>query len=314
MRFPLSFCAGLAVLLLPELCHAGESMATTLVNAGIRQASLAAAGPLPLVETVCGLMQQQADANGLPPLPFVRLIWKESRFDPQAISPKGAKGIAQFMPGTAEDRGLHDPFEPGDAIVHSASLLADLQKEFGNFGLAGVAYKGGEGRGGVWFSGNRSFPEEPGDYVRFITGRPADEWKLAQTELPKSLQNVSGVQDSCRRLAPLIVRAIYKPERLAASAAPKPKAVTPSVPRQPWAIHITTAFSQAKALSEFAQAESRFHSVLAGRDPFVKLEHNLSRGRLTMYMVQIGAKTRADADALCAKLRSSGGACMVQKN
>jgi hypothetical protein len=54
MRFPLSFCAGLAVLLLPELCHAGESLATTLVNAGIRQASLAAAGPLPLVETVCG--------------------------------------------------------------------------------------------------------------------------------------------------------------------------------------------------------------------------------------------------------------------
>ena len=103
---PLSFCAGLAVLLLPELCHAGESLATTLVNAGIRQASLAAAGPLPLVETVCGLMQQQAEANGLPPLPFVRLIWKESRFDPQAISPKGAKGIAQFMPGTAEDRGV----------------------------------------------------------------------------------------------------------------------------------------------------------------------------------------------------------------
>jgi cell division septation protein DedD len=314
MRFPLSFCAGLAVLLLPELCHAGESLATTLVNAGIRQASLAAAGPLPLVETVCGLMQQQAEANGLPPLPFVRLIWKESRFDPQAISPKGAKGIAQFMPGTAEDRGLHDPFEPGDAIVHSASLLADLQKEFGNFGLAAAAYNAGEERVRDWISGNRSLPEETRDYVRFITGRPADEWKLAQTELPKSLQNVSGVQDSCRRLAPLIVRAIYKPERLVASDAPQHKAVTPNVPRQPWAVHITTAFSKAKALSEFEHAKSRFKSALSGRDPLVKPEHNLSRGRVTMYMVQIGAKTRADADALCAKLRSSGGACMVQKN
>ena len=157
-------------------------------------------------------------------------------------------------------------------------------------------------------------PEVTRDYVRFITGRPADEWKLAQTELPKSLQNASGVQDSCRRLAPLIVRAIYKPEPLAPSAAPKPKAVTLSVPRQPWAVHVTTAFSKAKALSEFAQAKSRFHSVLAGRYPSVKPEHNLSRGRLTMYMVQIRTKTRADAEALCAKLRSSGGACMVQKN
>ena len=98
MRFPLSFCAGLAVLLLPELCHAGESLATTLVNAGIRQASLAAAGPLPLVETVCGLMQQQAEANGLPPLPFVRLIWKESRFDPQRSVlkvPKVSRNLCQ---------------------------------------------------------------------------------------------------------------------------------------------------------------------------------------------------------------------------
>jgi cell division septation protein DedD len=193
-------------------------------------------------------------------------------------------------------------------------LLADLQKEFGNFGLAAAAYNAGEERVRDWISGNRSLPEETRDYVRFITGRPADEWKLAQTELPKSLQNVSGVQDSCRRLAPLIVRAIYKPERLVASDAPQHKAVTPNVPRQPWAVHITTAFSKAKALSEFEHAKSRFKSALSGRDPLVKPEHNLSRGRVTMYMVQIGAKTRADADALCAKLRSSGGACMVQKN
>src|SRR5262245_41541312 len=101
-----------------------------------------------------------------------------------------------------------------------------------------------------------------------------DDWKLAQT-LPKSLQNASGAQDSCRRLAPFIVRAIYKPEPLA--GATKPKAATPTVPRQPWAVHITTAFSKAKALSEFEHARSRFRSVLAGRDPFVKPEHNLSR-------------------------------------
>ena len=82
------------------------------VAKGIKAAGLAAAGPRPFVETVCPLMQQQAEARGLPPMPFVRLIWRESRFNPNAVSPKGAQGIAQFMPGTADDRGLADPFEP----------------------------------------------------------------------------------------------------------------------------------------------------------------------------------------------------------
>ena len=69
-----------------------------LVEAGVKEAGLALAGPKPFVDIVCPIMQQQAEARGLPPMPFVRLIWKESRFNPQAVSPKGAQGIAQFMP------------------------------------------------------------------------------------------------------------------------------------------------------------------------------------------------------------------------
>src|SRR5690606_41926809 len=63
--------------------------------------------------------------------------------DLNAVSYKGAQGIAQFMPGTAEERGLADPFEPKSAIGHSASLLTDLRREFGNFGLAAAAYNAG---------------------------------------------------------------------------------------------------------------------------------------------------------------------------
>ena len=77
-----------------------------VVEAGVKEAGLALAGPKPFVDIVCPIMQQQAEARGLPPMPFVRLIWKESRFNPQAVSPKGAQGIAQFMPATAEERGL----------------------------------------------------------------------------------------------------------------------------------------------------------------------------------------------------------------
>src|SRR5499427_943973 len=98
--------------------HAAENAAVASVEAGIKAAGLAAAGPKPFVDIVCPIMQQQAESRGLPQLAFVRLIWRESRFNPSAVSPKGARGIAQFMPGTAIDRGLDDPFEPKSAIMH----------------------------------------------------------------------------------------------------------------------------------------------------------------------------------------------------
>src|SRR5665648_264621 len=168
--------------------QAANAVEITGVAAGIKAAGVAAAGPKPFVDTVCPLMQQQAEARGLPPMPFVRLIWRESRFNPNAVSPKGAQGIAQFMPGTADDRGLADPFEPKSAIVHSASLLADLYKEFGNFGLAAAAYNAGEERIRGWLAGDRTLPGETRAYVIFVTGRAAEEWKLAETELPDSLK------------------------------------------------------------------------------------------------------------------------------
>ena len=149
---PLAFAL---LLLLPLPAHSDD------VENGIAAAAdIAANQPKPFVDTVCPLMQQQADAMGLPAMFFVRLIWKESRFNPGAVSPKGAQGIAQFMPGTASDRGLDDPFEPKSAIVHSASLLADLKSEFGNFGLAAAAYNAGAERVRAWLDGRSSLPAE----------------------------------------------------------------------------------------------------------------------------------------------------------
>jgi len=144
-----------ALLLWPLPAHSDD------VEDGIAAAAeIAANQPKPFVDTVCPLMQQQADARGLPAMFFVRLIWKESRFNPGAVSPKGAQGIAQFMPGTAADRGLDDPFEPKAAIVHSASLLADLRSEFGNVGLAAAAYNAGAERVRAWLDGRSSLPAE----------------------------------------------------------------------------------------------------------------------------------------------------------
>src|SRR5262245_45538452 len=117
-------------------------------------------------EILCLELEAQANARALPADFFVRLIWKESRFNSQALSPKGAQGIAQFMPGTAAERGLTDPFEPMTAIAESASYLSDLAAEFGNVGLAAAAYNAGPERVRNWLSGvSTSLPWETVDYV-----------------------------------------------------------------------------------------------------------------------------------------------------
>ena len=294
----------LSVVLLASPAKAGQENPAEQVEEGAKQAGLALAGPKPFVDIVCPIMQAQAEARDLPPMPFVRLIWKESRFNPRAVSPKGAQGIAQFMPGTAEERGLYDPFQPKLAIVHSASLLADLRREFGNFGLAAAAYNAGAERVRAWLAGTSRLPWETQDYVQFVTGRAAEEWKLAETDLPQSLKTEGAeVQESCRKLAPLVVRAVYETEPLTASGA-----------WRPWGVHVSTAFSKAKALAWFGRLKQRHAKVLSEADPFVMPQRNLSRGRRSLYMVQIGADSRADAEKLCSKLRSDGGACIVQKN
>jgi hypothetical protein len=67
----------------------------------------------------------------------------ESGFNPFAVSPAGAEGIAQFMPGTASSYGLVDPFDPVEAIDAQAHLMSDLIHQFGSPELALAAYNAG---------------------------------------------------------------------------------------------------------------------------------------------------------------------------
>src|ERR1700759_2428902 len=95
-------------------------------------------------DSLCLMFESAASANGLPLEFFVRLIWQESRFKPDAIGPvtrsgERASGIAQFMPGTAAERGLTDPRDPIAALPKSAEFLRDLRTQFGNLGLAAAA-------------------------------------------------------------------------------------------------------------------------------------------------------------------------------
>ena len=72
-------------------------------------------------------------------------LMAESNFNPFAVSPAGAQGIAQFMPTTAASYGLDDPFDPIAAIEAQAHLMSDLLRQLGSPELALAGYNAGPG-------------------------------------------------------------------------------------------------------------------------------------------------------------------------
>ena len=170
---------------------------------------IAQPAPPATADDVCRTLEQVAAENALPVEFFARLIWQESRFDARAVSSKGAKGIAQFMPHTANWHGLSDPFNPVEALRHSAAYLRELRARFGNLGLAAAAYNAGPARISAWLIRHRNhrnrrpLPGETRNYVAIVTGRTADEWaspsspQLADTTIPQGVP--------CTRLANLVL-------------------------------------------------------------------------------------------------------------
>jgi hypothetical protein len=125
---------------------------------------------------LCTAAVFEAAANNLPLRFFVNLIHQESGFNTHVVSHKGAQGIAQFMPYTAAERDLKDPFDPMPALGASAKFLAELVGRFGNLGLAAAAYNGGPRRVDDWLAKRGDLPAETQHYVLVITGIPAAKW------------------------------------------------------------------------------------------------------------------------------------------
>jgi hypothetical protein len=142
-----------------------------------RQQPIAATHPHSVADsTLRKMAEDAATAHTLPVGYFLRLIRQESGFNPNSVSRAGAQGIAQFMPATAYDRGLKDPFDPAEALPKSAELLTELRDHFGNLGLAAAAYNAGPERVHKWLAGKSQLPQETIDYVRVITGHDAADW------------------------------------------------------------------------------------------------------------------------------------------
>lgn len=91
------------------------------------------------------LFQEAGVRYGVEPRLLAAVARAESAFNPRAVSPAGAQGLMQLMPGTARGLGVSDPFDPAQAVDGAARLLRDLHRQFGTTELALAAYNAGPG-------------------------------------------------------------------------------------------------------------------------------------------------------------------------
>jgi hypothetical protein len=249
--------------------------------------------------TLCGIVDASAKAEGLPVNFFTRLIWRESAFQPGAVSPAGAMGVAQFMPGTASERGLSNPFDPATAIPASAKLLGELAQRFGNLGLAAAAYNAGPNAVASWLSGAGFMPIETQDYVLAITGHDVEEWR---GDKPPASASPDPAEPCLVSIAKLRV------ER-----GPQGSPVISGL-FAPWGVQISASFSKDSALRAFARRRHDYASVIGDMTPFVLGSVLRSRGWRPFYRVRLPAQTGGEAKRLCDRILAAGGACAVLRS
>ena len=281
----------------------GKKLVVTLAAACLMLAAMPArAEPpkdaTPSVDEICRTLAQAAADNDLPEEFFTRLIWQESRFDPKAVSPMGAQGIAQFMPATAAMRGLVNAFEPLQALRESASYLSELRTTFhGNLGLAAAAYNAGPAAVESWLAHRGYLPFETQAYVRIVTGYTAEAWIAKPTPLLESSPpEPTGAR--CVALAKVLLENVR--HRLPLSSSPA---------WGPWGVQLAGNWSEGSVLAAYERLRRKYPSILGDRLPLV-----MNNPRAAPYIVRVSEKTRADANALCAKLHAAGGACIVLRN
>jgi soluble lytic murein transglycosylase-like protein len=254
----------------------------------------------PIEATVCRLIEPAARTQSLPVAFLTRLIWRESSFRSESVSRSGAKGIAQFMPQTAGERGLANPFDPEEAIPKAAELLFDLKRRFGNLGLAAAAYNAGPARVANWLAGRGNLPTETQDYVLAVTRRPVQSWS-AGTAAAAISDDASSAALSCLQMVAFIRRDGSHQFAGAALLAP-------------WGVQLAGSFSKEAALAAYARARRSYSSILGGIEPMIIGGRQLSRGFKPYYRIRTPAGSRAAANALCERILHAGGACAVLRS
>jgi hypothetical protein len=243
----------------------------------------------PPKKSFCEALRDAAESSNIPIAFFARLLWQESRFRSTEVSRAGAQGVAQFMPGTAAEVGLANPFDPYQALPASAKFLRKLHDQFGNLGLAAAAYNAGPGRILRWVTGRGILPRETRNYVRIITGNDAEDWLEEDTtismpsELPKDApcEGVGGLSKA-KEIAAIPVDLASSISDTIKKAAVEAQRVT------------------AEKLEAAAQAKTRVVALLKKKTPLKQLASKRSRGKM-LALQSVGARKRGSAQAAFAK-------------
>ena len=133
------------------------------------------------------LIRTNANRFGIDPYLVFLVIEKESRFHTRALSPKGAMGLMQLMPGTARRLGVRKPFDAAENIRGGAQYMRELMDMFGGkVDLVLASYNAGEG---AVLKYGRNVPpyRETRDYVKTIGKRYGQTGRQpsSQTEVPE---------------------------------------------------------------------------------------------------------------------------------
>lgn len=132
----------------PDWASAGGDLFTATTRSG---APAGAQGPepvrlAPLSQPFTEAIDLAAARHGLDPKLLHALVAVESAYRPAVVSPAGAMGLTQLMPGTARDLGVADPFDPLANLQGGADYLARQLVRFRDVRLALAAYNSGPGR------------------------------------------------------------------------------------------------------------------------------------------------------------------------
>lgn len=249
---------------------------------------------------LCRTIELLANSHTVPPAFFARLIWRESLFRPEAVSHKGAEGIAQFMPSTARQRGLGNSFHVIDALDASAAYLKELHDRFGNYGFAAAAYNAGE-NGFARFLSNGRLPIETRDYVFAITGALVETWRDAPPDIAApALDGTLAFQAACTKLAD--TRIMNEP------------VLTGSADWAPWGVQLAAHYRPTVVDRLFTRAVIGLPSPLNEERALIVRQRGGNFGYRPRYAARIGRETRNEATKLCAAIKAAGIPCTVFRN
>lgn len=147
-----------------------------------------------------------ANQYGVDPNLALGVGYQESRFNPAAVSPKGARGIFQLMPETASGLGVNadDPHENIQGGVRY--LRSMLDRYGGNVPLALAGYNAGPERADAFAKGGQPLPAETSDYINKITGANAPMFQAMASPMRRAMAGSPSMADNSQQSPSLAQR------------------------------------------------------------------------------------------------------------